>query len=147
MFHPHHSHKMPSLQVVAGAGTARRLPALVGNKPRGKPASDNRHRPPTRVGTRLVPRSHGWHTLARPPSRVTSVPRHILPDWPWKTHQRFRLQVRKLPGEALTAECTVNRQMSCGCAPLEKKAAQVSHCFAHTHYLNCKGTKTDLSPA
>lgn len=67
------THTIPTMGVAAGAGTARRLPALVGNKPRYKSVRDNnRLRPPTRVGTRLCLSQEG-QTLARAPSRVPSA--------------------------------------------------------------------------
>lgn len=96
---------------------------------------------------------HGWAALPGVAHTGTgSIPSHLCPSahpacLALENIPTLLSAGQKAPGEALTAECTVNRQMSCGCAPLEKKAAQISHCFAHTHYLNCKGTKTRLEPS
>ena len=71
---------------------------------------------------------------------------HVLPDRPLKNiHQRFFYKSENSMEEALTLECTVIRQTSCGCTPLEK-SVQIFHCFVYTRYLICKGTKTRLEP-
>lgn len=110
--------------------------------------------PPTGVRTQLVPLSQEqWHRgfLSSPCPWILLDPEsplplgRVLPDWPFKNiHRGFFCKSENSIKEALTLECTVNRQTSCGCTPLQKKTVQIFHCFVYTQYLICKVTKTRL---
>lgn len=79
----------------------------------------------------------------------------VLPDQPFKKHTTTRFppppfffcKSENSTEEAPTLECTVNRQSSCGCTPLQKNQSRFSTVlFTDTRYLICKGTKTRLEP-
>lgn len=121
------------------AGTARSLAVPVGNQPR-----DSGHGSPTRGGTRPEPLSGtGTHPHGSVPSHLR--PSHVLPARPWNHSNAFGC-VRKALG---SSGCRVHSEQAgelwLDCS--REETSQVSHCFAHTNYLNRKGTKTRLEPS
>lgn len=111
--------------------------AVTGAQPGGRGWGWHSRAPPCPRGKQTEAQISEWrqaaapsawgHGRCRPPGRGTgSIPSHLRPSahsaWlALENTPTLCLQVREPRGEALTAECTVNRQ-SCGCASLEKAA-------------------------